>query len=92
MKRETDMMEGTAGASASKEGKYLTFTLGKEEYGIGILKIQTSLIISKNSPFFLTLIILMGSHPLQPRATYRLASAPPSQLIFDKAVPGPPVG
>jgi len=25
---------------ADKEGKYLTFTLGEEEYGIGILKIR----------------------------------------------------
>ncbi len=40
MKRESEMMQGGTGASTAKEGKYLTFTLGKEEYGIGILKIR----------------------------------------------------
>jgi purine-binding chemotaxis protein CheW len=30
----------TGGASGSREGKYLTFSLGDEEYGIGILKIK----------------------------------------------------
>ena len=34
------LVEKDAGAAASREGKYLTFTLANEEYGIGILKIK----------------------------------------------------
>jgi len=33
-------MEQTGKAMADREGKYLTFTLAKEEYGIGILKVK----------------------------------------------------
>lgn len=33
-------MEQTGKAMAEREGKYLTFTLAKEEYGIGILKVK----------------------------------------------------
>src|SRR3989304_7703414 len=33
-------MEQTSKAMADREGKYLTFTLAKEEYGIGILKVK----------------------------------------------------
>ena len=35
----TELREGGA---SSKEGKYLTFTLADEEYGIGILKVRKS--------------------------------------------------
>lgn len=31
---------GNAMASAGREGKYLTFTIGEEDYGIGILKVK----------------------------------------------------
>jgi purine-binding chemotaxis protein CheW len=33
-------MEGVNQGLKGKEGKYLTFTLGQEEYGIGILKVR----------------------------------------------------
>ncbi|MHB8828583.1 MAG: chemotaxis protein CheW [Syntrophales bacterium] len=33
-------MEQTMKAMANREGKYLTFTLAEEEYGIGILKVK----------------------------------------------------
>jgi len=36
----TEAMDQAVSAMAEKEGKYLTFTLAKEEYGIGILKIK----------------------------------------------------
>ena len=36
----TKVMDQAVKASAQKEGKYLTFTLAGEEYGIGILKIK----------------------------------------------------
>jgi purine-binding chemotaxis protein CheW len=36
----TEKMDQAAKAMADKEGKYLTFTLAEEEYGIGILKIR----------------------------------------------------
>jgi purine-binding chemotaxis protein CheW len=35
-----ETMDQAVKAIAEKEGKYLTFTLAKEEYGIGILKIK----------------------------------------------------
>ena len=40
MADETKTMSQAVKAIADKEGKYLTFTLGGEEYGIGILKIK----------------------------------------------------
>jgi purine-binding chemotaxis protein CheW len=40
MSEETKVMTQAVKAAADKEGKYLTFTLAKEEYGIGILKIK----------------------------------------------------
>jgi len=40
MADETKAMSQAVRAIADKEGKYLTFTLGGEEYGIGILKIK----------------------------------------------------
>jgi purine-binding chemotaxis protein CheW len=36
----TTVMDQTVKATALKEGKYLTFTLAEEEYGIGILKVK----------------------------------------------------
>ena len=36
----TKAMDQAVNAMANREGKYLTFTLDKEEYGIGILKIK----------------------------------------------------
>ena len=36
----TDHMNASLGNSLEREGKYLTFSLNKEEYGIGILKIK----------------------------------------------------
>ncbi len=36
----TKVMDQAVNASAQKEGKYLTFTLAGEEYGIGILKVK----------------------------------------------------
>lgn len=36
----TDTMDQVVKAMTDKEGKYLTFTLANEEYGIGILKIK----------------------------------------------------
>lgn len=35
-----DMQRDSAARSAGKEGKYLTFFLGEEEYGISILKVR----------------------------------------------------
>jgi purine-binding chemotaxis protein CheW len=40
MSDETKSMDQAERALANKEGKYLTFTLADEEYGIGILKIK----------------------------------------------------
>ncbi|MBA4367184.1 MAG: chemotaxis protein CheW [Desulfobacterium sp.] len=40
MADETKTMNQAVKAMADKEGKFLTFTLGGEEYGIGILKIK----------------------------------------------------
>ena len=40
MSEETRTMSQAVKAITDKEGKYLTFTLGGEEYGIGILKIK----------------------------------------------------
>jgi purine-binding chemotaxis protein CheW len=36
----TKAMDQAVNAMADREGKYLTFTLDREEYGIGILKIK----------------------------------------------------
>jgi len=38
--REVTAMEQGIKAVSEKEGKYLTFTLAREEYGIGILKVK----------------------------------------------------
>ncbi|RJP74694.1 MAG: purine-binding chemotaxis protein CheW [Desulfobacteraceae bacterium] len=40
MPEETRTMSQAVKVMADKEGKYLTFTLGGEDYGIGILKIK----------------------------------------------------
>lgn len=40
MSELTEKMDQAVKAMADKEGKYLTFSLAKEEYGIGILKIK----------------------------------------------------
>jgi purine-binding chemotaxis protein CheW len=40
MKEETIKMDQIVKAMPDKEGKYLTFSLSEEEYGIGILKIK----------------------------------------------------
>lgn len=40
MAEETQMIDQAVKAIADREGKYLTFTLAGEEYGIGILKIK----------------------------------------------------
>ena len=40
MAETTDTMDQAVKAMADREGKYLTFTLADEEYGIGILKIK----------------------------------------------------
>lgn len=40
MAQETQVMDQAIKAMAAMEGKYLTFTLAEEEYGIGILKIR----------------------------------------------------
>ncbi len=40
MKKTTQPEEAAVKMSAKRAGKYLTFTLGNEEYGIGILKIR----------------------------------------------------
>ncbi|MDY6791216.1 MAG: chemotaxis protein CheW [Thermodesulfobacteriota bacterium] len=40
MTETTKTMDQAVRAMADKEGKYLTFTLANEEYGIGILKIK----------------------------------------------------
>ncbi len=37
---ETRTMDQAVKAMANREGKYLTFTLAEEEYGIGILKVK----------------------------------------------------
>ncbi len=37
---ETRTMDQAVQAMANREGKYLTFTLAEEEYGIGILKVK----------------------------------------------------
>ncbi len=37
---EAETMDQTKKAMADKDGKYLTFTMAEEEYGIGILKIK----------------------------------------------------
>jgi purine-binding chemotaxis protein CheW len=40
MEESTKIMEQTENEMKEREGKYLTFTLSDEEYGIGILKIK----------------------------------------------------
>ncbi len=40
MTKATEIMNQAVQAVADREGKYLTFTLAEEEYGIGILKIK----------------------------------------------------
>jgi purine-binding chemotaxis protein CheW len=40
MGRAVEAVDATVKAMAHREGKYLAFTLGGEEYGIGILKIR----------------------------------------------------
>lgn len=40
MTEETKIMDKAVQSIADREGKYLTFTLADEEYGIGILKIK----------------------------------------------------
>jgi len=40
MEESTEIMDQTENALEQREGKYLTFTLADEEYGIGILKIK----------------------------------------------------
>jgi len=40
MSETAEKMDQTVKAMADKEGKYLTFTLADEEYGIGILRIK----------------------------------------------------
>jgi len=40
MRDTTETMDQAVKAMADKEGKYLTFSLANEEYGIGILKIK----------------------------------------------------
>ncbi len=40
MSQETEVMDQALQAMTDKEGKYLTFTLAEEEYGIGILKVK----------------------------------------------------
>jgi purine-binding chemotaxis protein CheW len=40
MAQEIDSMDQAMKAMKEKEGKYLSFSLGEEEYGIGILKIK----------------------------------------------------
>ena len=40
MTTETQVMDQAVKAAAIKTGKYLTFSLEKEEYGIGILKVK----------------------------------------------------
>lgn len=40
MKELSETIDQAVKTMADKEGKYLTFTLGEEEYGIGILKIR----------------------------------------------------
>jgi purine-binding chemotaxis protein CheW len=40
MEQLTESMNQAAKAMADREGKYLTFTLAGEEYGIGILKVK----------------------------------------------------
>jgi len=40
MSETAEKMDQAVKAMADKEGKYLTFTLAEEEYGIGILKIK----------------------------------------------------
>jgi purine-binding chemotaxis protein CheW len=40
MEASTDIMDQAVKVMEEREGKYLTFTLAEEEYGIGILKIK----------------------------------------------------
>jgi len=40
MAKETDAIDQAVKVMAEREGKYLTFSLDQEEYGIGILKIK----------------------------------------------------
>jgi purine-binding chemotaxis protein CheW len=40
MREETKKMDQAVKAMADREGKYLTFSMANEEYGIGILKIK----------------------------------------------------
>ena len=40
MKEATNTMEQDTARAADREGKYLTFSMADEEYGIGILKVK----------------------------------------------------
>lgn len=50
MKEETRITEPAIKPMMQREGKYLTFTLGGEEYGIGILKIREIIGMIKITP------------------------------------------
>ena len=50
MNQERDVIAQTVKKAAVREGKYLTFSLGEEEYGIGILKIREIIGMMKITP------------------------------------------
>lgn len=50
MGNETRVMSQLVQKTSDREGKYLTFSLGSEEYGIGILKIKEIIGVMKITP------------------------------------------
>lgn len=66
MAKATESINQTIKIGTDKEGKYLTFTLANEEYGIGILKIREIIgmmpitTVPQTPPFFKGVINLRG--------------------------------
>ncbi len=50
MKEHTGAANRAGGYGVEREGKYLTFSLGEEEYGIGILKVKEIIGMMKITP------------------------------------------
>lgn len=66
MAESTSIIEQEAGVKTDREGKYLTFSMAKEEYGIGILKVKEIIgmmpvtLIPRTPPYVKGVINLRG--------------------------------
>ena len=50
MREQIQVMDQAAKRVCDREGKYLTFSLANEEYGIGILKVKEIIGMMKTTP------------------------------------------